>query len=76
MPAFALFLPVPVAVAATAVVHLANNLFKLVLVRSEGRLDGRGALRAPRGRGGDRGAILLGLLADVTPLLRTGCLSV
>jgi len=32
MPAFALFLPVPVAVAATAVVHLANNLFKLVLV--------------------------------------------
>src|SRR5438067_12957709 len=32
MPAFALFLPVPVAVVATAVVHLANNLFKLVLV--------------------------------------------
>ena len=32
MPAFALFLPVLVAVAATAVVHLANNLFKLVLV--------------------------------------------
>ena len=32
MPAFALFLPVPVAVVATAVVHLANNLVKLVLV--------------------------------------------
>lgn len=32
MPAFALFFPVPVAVAATAVVHLANNLFKLALV--------------------------------------------
>ncbi|TMA50932.1 MAG: sulfite exporter TauE/SafE family protein, partial [Deltaproteobacteria bacterium] len=32
MPAFALFLPVPVAVSATAVVHFANNLFKLVLV--------------------------------------------
>jgi len=30
--ALTLFLPVPVAVAATAVVHLANNLFKLVLV--------------------------------------------
>ena len=28
LPAFAIFLPVPVAVAATAVVHLANNLFK------------------------------------------------
>jgi uncharacterized membrane protein YfcA len=32
MPAFALFFPVPVAVAATAVVHLANNIFKVVLV--------------------------------------------
>lgn len=28
LPAFALFFPVPVAVAATAAVHLANNLFK------------------------------------------------
>ena len=32
MPVFALFFPVPVAIAATAVVHLANNLFKLALV--------------------------------------------
>ena len=32
MPAFALFFPVPGAVAATAVVHLANNLFKVALV--------------------------------------------
>lgn len=32
MPALALFFPVPVAVAATAVVHLANNVFKLFLV--------------------------------------------
>lgn len=32
MPAFALFFPVPVAVAAAAVVHLANNLFKLSLL--------------------------------------------
>jgi uncharacterized membrane protein YfcA len=32
MPAFALFFPVEVAVAATAIVHLANNLFKAVLV--------------------------------------------
>jgi uncharacterized membrane protein YfcA len=31
-PVFTLFFPVPVAVAATAVVHLANNLFKLALV--------------------------------------------
>ncbi len=32
LPAFALFLPVELAVAATAVVHLANNLFKASLV--------------------------------------------
>jgi len=32
MPAFALFFPVPVAIAATAVVHLANNIFKVILV--------------------------------------------
>jgi uncharacterized membrane protein YfcA len=32
MPTFALFFPVPLAIAATAVVHLANNAFKLVLV--------------------------------------------
>lgn len=32
MPAFALFFPVPTAIASTAVVHLANNLFKLALL--------------------------------------------
>lgn len=32
LPAFALFFPVELAVAATAVVHLLNNLFKLALV--------------------------------------------
>ena len=28
MPAFALFFPIEVAVAATAIVHLANNIFR------------------------------------------------
>lgn len=32
MPVFAIFFPVPVAIAATAVVHLANNIFKLALL--------------------------------------------
>ncbi|MCB4792885.1 MAG: TSUP family transporter [Elusimicrobia bacterium] len=31
-PVFAIFFPVPLAVAATAVVHLTNNLFKILLV--------------------------------------------
>ena len=32
MPVLAVFFPLPVAIAATAVVHLANNVFKLLLV--------------------------------------------
>lgn len=32
MPVFALFFPLPVAIAATAVVHLSNNIFKVFLV--------------------------------------------
>jgi uncharacterized membrane protein YfcA len=32
LPVFALFFPLPVAIGATAIVHLLNNLFKLVLV--------------------------------------------
>lgn len=43
MPAFAVFFPVPTAIAATAVVHLANNLFKLGLVGR--RADWRIAMR-------------------------------
>lgn len=32
MPAFAIFFPIEAAVAATAIVHLANNIFKLILI--------------------------------------------
>jgi len=35
MPVFALYFPVPVAIAATAVVHLANNLFKFALMAKQ-----------------------------------------
>ena len=35
MPVFALFFPVPLAIAATAVVHLANNLFKFGLMAKQ-----------------------------------------
>ena len=37
LPAFALVFPVEIAVSATAVVHLANNLFKLALVGRHAR---------------------------------------
>ena len=69
MPAFALFLPVPVAVAATAVVHFANNLFKLVLVGRKADWTVVVRFGLPAAAAAIVGATLLGLLADVPPLL-------
>ena len=69
MPAFALFFPVPVAVAATAVVHLANNLFKFILL---GRLvDWPVVLRfgLPAALSAVAGALLLAELAAQPPVL-------
>jgi hypothetical protein len=40
LPAFAVFFPIEVAVAATGVVHLANNLFKLALMGGVGISSG------------------------------------
>ncbi len=65
MPAFALFFPVSIAIPATAVVHLANNLFKLVLV---GRLADRGVVlrfAVPAAFAAIGGAWLLGQLTDM-----------
>ena len=39
LPAFALFFPLPVSIAMTAMVHLANNLFKFLLTGRHARLD-------------------------------------
>lgn len=68
MPAFALFFPVPVAIAATAVVHLANNLFKVALV---GRLADRGVLlrfALPAVGAAFIGAALLEIVARTAPV--------
>lgn len=67
-PTFALFFPVPVAVAATAVVHLANNGFKLVLVGR--RADWRVVRRfgAPAALAAIGGASLLSLFASLPTL--------
>jgi uncharacterized protein len=68
MPAFALFFPVPIAIAATAVVHLANNLFKVVLV---GRHADRGVLARfalPAVLAALVGAALLETVARIPPL--------
>jgi uncharacterized membrane protein YfcA len=70
MPALALFFPIPVAIAATAVVHLANNLFKLARVGRHADL--RIVLRfgAPAAVAAIVGAGLLTLFADI-PVLAT-----
>lgn len=68
MPVFALFFPVPVAIAATAVVHLANNLFKIFLV---GRKADPGVVlrfAVPGAVAAFIGAALLGLFAHLPPL--------
>ncbi len=68
LPAFALFFPAPVAVAATGVVHLLNNLFKGTLLRN--RADWPIVLKfgLPAVPAAVAGAWLLALLGD-TPRL-------
>lgn len=68
MPAYALFFPLPVAIAATAVVHLANNIFKTVLVGR--KADWRVVLKfaLPAAIAAIIGAILLNLFAGLPPL--------
>lgn len=68
MPAFALFFPVPVAIAATAVVHLATNVFKVLLV---GRMADWGVVARfalPGAAAAVLGASLLGVVAGVAPV--------
>ncbi len=69
LPLFALFFPVPVAVAATAVVHLLNNLSKVVLV---GRYADRSIFLkfgVPAVTAAFGGAWLLGYLSGLEPIL-------
>jgi len=68
MPAFALFFPVEVAIAATAIVHLANNLFKVGLVgrRANAGIVLRFAL--PAAVMAMVGALLLNYFATIEPI--------
>ncbi len=70
MPAFAIFFPVPVAVALTAFVHFLNGLFKLTLVGRH--IDWRVVLRfgVPAIVAAFVGAGLLLHLTDLAPLTR------
>src|SRR3989304_1088639 len=68
MPAFALFFPVPVAIAATAVVHLANNIFKVFLVGRKADWNIVARFAIPGVITAMIGAALLDLIAGMPPL--------
>jgi uncharacterized membrane protein YfcA len=70
LPAFALFFPLEVAIAATAVVHLATNLFKLALVGRDANLDVVARFAIPGAAGAFAGAWLLGRLSGMAPITR------
>lgn len=65
MPVVALFFPLELAVAMTAVVHLLNNLFKVLLVGSKARLEVVLYFGLPALLAAFAGAWLLLLLADL-----------
>lgn len=69
MPAFAIFFPLPIAIAATAVVHLANNIFKVILVGK--KADWQVVLRfaLPGAIAAMIGAWLLNILSTIPPVI-------
>ena len=69
MPAFAVFFPLHVAVGATAIVHLANNLFKLILVGRYASLPVALRFGGPAIPAAFLGAVILGSIAHGDSLL-------
>ncbi|MBL8764963.1 MAG: TSUP family transporter [Phycisphaerae bacterium] len=69
LPAFAAFVPLPVAIAATAVVHLANNMLKLDLVWGRGYAPTARRFIPPAIAGSALGALALGVLGAVPPIM-------
>jgi uncharacterized membrane protein YfcA len=70
LPAFALFFPVEIAVSATAVVHLANNFFKLILVGRHANARAVLAFGLPAIPGALVGATALAYLSTLPDLAR------
>ncbi|MBI4585551.1 MAG: TSUP family transporter [Planctomycetes bacterium] len=68
LPVFALYFPLQVAVGATAVVHLANNFFKLGLVGRHARWGLVLRFGLPAVAAALLGALILTQLADLPPL--------
>ena len=69
MPAFAIFFPLEVAVGATAIVHLANNMFKLVLVGRKADIKIVLRFAIPASITAVIGALLLNYFTGVQPII-------
>jgi len=69
MPAFALFFPIEIAIAATAVVHLANNIFKLILVGRRANLKIVLLFAIPAAIFAVFGALILSATATMAPIV-------
>ncbi len=69
MPAMAIFFPLDTAIALTAVVHFANNFFKLILLGRSARRDVVLRFGASAFAAAFLGAKILFLLESVTPVL-------
>lgn len=68
MPAFAIFFPIEIAIATTAIVHLANNLFKLALVGKMANFKVVLKFAVPASIMAIIGALLLNYFTDVPPI--------
>ena len=68
MPVFAMFFPLKIAIASTAVVHLANNLFKVVLLGKKANMRVVFSFAVPGIIFALLGAYLLTFLSDLTPV--------
>lgn len=68
MPAFALFFPVEIAIAATAVVHLANNVFKVSLIGKYAHFKTILIFGLPSVALAFAGALLLNRVSDLPPI--------
>jgi len=69
MPVFALFFPVELAVAATAAVHLANNIFKALLIGRKANLGVVARFAIPAALFAMIGALLLNRISDIPPIV-------
>ena len=69
LPVFALFFPLPLAIALTAVVHLLNNLFKLVLLGRHAKMKIVWRFGFPALLSAALGAKLLVVLTNLPPIL-------